>query len=167
MKEAVEKITRRDIRIKAMQAIYAYLVGNSPISEVFSLILEDFFLRLYLPDSDDYNLEDAHFLKELFYGTLREYDGFAQVLQSKLENWDLERVAFVDRAVIMMGMFEMVNFQEIPVKVSLNEYTDIAKLYSTEKSNKFVNGILDAMHLQFMEENRIIKVGRGLLEFSN
>jgi N utilization substance protein B len=150
-----------------MQAIYAYLVGNSPISEVFSLILEDFFLRLYLPDSDDYNLEDAHFLKELFYGTLREYDGFAQVLQSKLENWDLERVAFVDRAVIMMGMFEMVNFQEIPVKVSLNEYTDIAKLYSTEKSNKFVNGILDAMHLQFMEENRIIKVGRGLLEFSN
>jgi N utilization substance protein B len=167
MKEAVEKITRRDIRIKAMQAIYAYLVGNSPISEVFSLILEDFFLRLYLPDSDNYNLEDAHFLKELFYGTLREYDGFAQVLQSKLENWDLERVAFVDRAVIMMGMFEMVNFQEIPVKVSLNEYTDIAKLYSTEKSNKFVNGILDAMHLQFMEENRIIKVGRGLLEFSN
>lgn len=167
MKEAVEKITRRDIRIKAMQAIYAYLVANSPISEVFSLILEDFFLRLYLPDSDDYNLEDAQFLKELFYGTLREYDGFAQVLQNKLENWDLERVAFVDRAVIMMGMFEMVNFQEIPVKVSLNEYTDIAKLYSTEKSNKFVNGILDAMHLQFVEENRIIKVGRGLLEFSN
>jgi N utilization substance protein B len=167
MKEAGEKITRRDIRIKAMQAIYAYLVANSPIDEVFSLMLEDLFLHLYLPDSEGYNLEDAHFLKELFYGTLREYDSFAQILKNKLENWDLERVAFVDRAVIMMGMFEMINFQEIPVKVSLNEYTEIAKLYSTEKSNKFVNGILDAMHLQFVAENRIIKVGRGLLEFSN
>ncbi|MCS6906195.1 MAG: transcription antitermination factor NusB [Bacteroidia bacterium] len=166
MKEGIAKVSRREIRIKVMQAIYAYLVSNSPADEIFTSILEELFLRLYLPSSKEYNLEDARFLKELFYGTIQQYDSFSQILQNKLENWDLERVAYVDRAVIMMGMFEMLHFQEIPIKVSLNEYTDIAKLYSTEKSNKFVNGVLDAIHHQFLKENRIIKVGRGLLEFS-
>lgn len=108
-------------------------------------------------DRDD----DAQFLLDLFYGPLRHRAEFEALIAPKLEHWDLERIAWVDRVLLLMGIYEMLHCQDIPVKVSINEYIDIAKEYSTDKSSQFVNGILDAIHIDLINGDRIHKIGRG------
>jgi len=88
------------------------------------------------------------------------------LITQKLEKWDLKRVALIDRILILMGLYELLQFPEIPIKVSINEYIEIAKNFSTEKSSQFVNGVLDAIQRELKAENKIKKVGRGLLENS-
>ncbi len=81
-----------------------------------------------------------------------------------LENWDPKRVAAIDMILLMMGTCEFLNFETIPPKVSLNEYVDMAKVYSTDKSKEFINGILDKLMKQLKKDGKMIKSGRGLLE---
>ena len=90
-----------------------------------------------------------------------EYDGH---ISKYAKNWDIERISLMDRTILRMGIGEMVNFRNIPVKVSINECIDIAKNYSSPKSGKFINGLLDVISLNLLKEKKIIKTGKGLID---
>ena len=84
-------------------------------------------------------------------------------MEGKTPNWDSDRIAQVDQVILKTAIAELLYFQNIPTKVTLNEYLEIAKDYSTPKSNNFINGVLDKLVREFIHEKRIIKTGRGLL----
>jgi len=79
------------------------------------------------------------------------------------QNWELDRIARMDILLLKMGITELQNFSSIPTKVTLNEYIEISKFYSTPKSNVFINGILDKSIDRLTKEKKIVKIGRGLL----
>ncbi|MBX3101942.1 MAG: transcription antitermination factor NusB [Bacteroidetes bacterium] len=156
---------RRQLRVKAMQACYAAIAGESKPQEAFGHLLLDTHKKLVAAGSQNpEHLDDAQFLKDLFYGTMEHKDAYEALVAQKLEKWDIHRTALIDRILILMGIFELLNFAEVPVKVSINEYIEIAKGYSTDKSAVFVNGVLDAIQKELRAENKIRKVGRGLIE---
>jgi N utilization substance protein B len=96
--------------------------------------------------------------------TLEQEDALIELISSKTQNWDAERIATVDMLLMKMAMCEILNFNQIPVKVSINEYLEIAKLYSSPNSHTFMNGVLDKVQLELRKENKINKTGRGLVE---
>jgi len=87
-----------------------------------------------------------------------------QLIEPTLKNWDADRVAIIDMILLKMALTELMNFPTIPSKVTLNEFVEISKLYSTEKSKDFINGILDRLMKKLHKEGKIKKEGRGLLE---
>jgi N utilization substance protein B len=108
--------------------------------------------------------DDEEFVTKLFHQTIlhgHEYDSFIDV---KAENWDLERIAFMDILLLKMAITEAVYFPSIPVKVTLNEYIELSKSYSSPKSKLFINGLLDKLFAEFKKSGKIIKTGRGLIE---
>ncbi len=107
--------------------------------------------------------EDRDFVKKLFRKSLLNHKENEQLISKFIKNWDVERVAYMDIVVMSIAITEMIEFNEIPVKVSLDEYIEIAKFYSTEKSNVFINGILDKLVEHLKKEGKIQKVGRGLI----
>ncbi|MDA1267766.1 MAG: transcription antitermination factor NusB [Bacteroidetes bacterium] len=108
--------------------------------------------------------EDKEFFENIFNFTIAN-DVISKVLISeKTKNWDIERFAFTDRVIISMALAEMIHFPSIPVKVTINEYIDISKTYSTPKSKQFVNGLLDVLAKELTEKGQIRKSGRGLLD---
>lgn len=146
--------SRRQIRIKVMQAIYALRLSGENADEVFKNLLEE-----------TYNeCEDKSYVKELFYKTIENSPEFEKLISTKAKNWQLERIAVIDRILMCMTLTEILYCSEIPVKVSINESLEIAKLYSTNHSNKFINGILDNIRIELEKENKIHKTGRGLLD---
>ena len=108
--------------------------------------------------------EDQQFMIDLFRKTILHADEFQEKIQSKAQNWEAERIAVMDLILMKMALTELVDFPGIPVKVSLNEYIEISKSFSTPKSNAFINGILDKLALSFRAEGRIQKTGRGLMD---
>ncbi len=106
----------------------------------------------------------ANFCKKLFNKTEEKEEVFLELIKPQLRNWDITRVAAIDILLIKMALAELLYFPEIPVKVTLNEYIDISKRYSTPKSKDFVNGILDRLMKQLDSEQRLVKIGRGLKE---
>lgn len=109
------------------------------------------------------NDEDKEFVKRLFRKALLNHKENEELISKFIKNWDVERVAFMDIVVMSIAISEMIEFNDIPVKVSLDEYIEIAKFYSTEKSNVFINGILDKLVNHLKEEGKIKKTGRGLI----
>ncbi|MEY3417385.1 MAG: hypothetical protein RL060_1497 [Bacteroidota bacterium] len=107
--------------------------------------------------------EDKAFMKVLFHKTLENDTYFDEIITQKLQNWDLERLTLTDNLIIKMALAEMINFQAIPVKVSINEYIEVAKNYSTPKSKQFVNGILDKLSADLVSQGVIKKSGKGLI----
>ena len=108
--------------------------------------------------------EDVKFACSLFDCVIdnsTEYDDYISIFA---KNWHLERISLMDRTILRMGIGEMVNFSNIPVKVSINECIDIAKNYSSPKSGKFINGLLDVISLNLLKEKKIIKTGKGLID---
>lgn len=108
--------------------------------------------------------EDKEFAKELFKMVIEKSDETDKMIQGKTENWELERIAFMDVLLMKMAIVEFLYFPTIPVKVTLNEYIELAKQYSTPKSSVFINGILDKLLAEFKKEGGMLKEGRGLLE---
>jgi N utilization substance protein B len=108
--------------------------------------------------------DDKRFVVDLFRRTILENDRFSKLIADKTKNWDVERIALMDVILMKMALTELVNFTSIPVKVSLNEYIEISKTYSTPKSRQFINGILDKLVLDMKSDGSIRKTGRGLLE---
>lgn len=109
------------------------------------------------------NEEDREFVKRLFRKTVLNHKENEELVSKFIKNWDVERIAFMDIVVMTIAISEMIEFSDIPVKVSLDEYIEIAKYYSTEKSNVFINGILDKLVEHLKKEGKIKKVGRGLI----
>ncbi|MEE4257920.1 MAG: transcription antitermination factor NusB [Bacteroidales bacterium] len=109
--------------------------------------------------------EDRQFMIDLFRKTILHSDEYAELIDEKARNWELERIALMDIILIKMALAELLEFPSIPVKVTLNEYIDISKYYSSAKSKVFINGILDKLIVDLKEKKMIKKTGRGLLEF--
>jgi N utilization substance protein B len=108
-------------------------------------------------------VEDREFLITLFQQTIRYNQEYQQLIGDKTQNWEAERIALMDTLLMKMAICEFLGFPSIPVKVTLNEYLDISKEYSTPKSNSFINGILDKVLIELKEQNKIRKSGRGLI----
>ncbi|MBO5832795.1 MAG: transcription antitermination protein NusB [Alistipes sp.] len=107
--------------------------------------------------------EDLDFAKTLLIKSLVQYEDNQEVVDRYSKNWDVERVVFMDCLIISIAIVELTLFESIPVKVTLDEWIDIAKYYSSPTSSNFVNGVLDKIVAEFMESGRINKSGRGLL----
>jgi transcription antitermination protein NusB len=117
-----------------------------------------------LYESEEMEDEDKEFARELLRKTIVHSSAYGEIISVKAKNWELERIAMLDIILLKMAIAELLQFPSIPVKVTLNEYIDISKQYSTPKSKMFINGILDKLTLEFKQENKIKKTGRGLLE---
>jgi N utilization substance protein B len=107
--------------------------------------------------------EDKDFAVELFRKTVLNETEFAKEFNDKTPNWDIDRIAELDTIIMKMAICEFLKFPSIPLKVTINEYLELAKEYSTPKSSIFINGILDNLVKDFQLKNRINKVGRGLM----
>lgn len=108
--------------------------------------------------------DDREFAETLYKQTLIEDDKMEKLIAGSVQNWDVERVALLDKIILKMALTEMQLFRGIPVKVTINEYIEISKLYSTPKSKQFVNGILDKLATDLAASGDIRKSGRGLLD---
>ena len=113
---------------------------------------EDAVLLPEFKDEDDYQ-----FVKTLFRKSIANYKESYDLIKKFSKNWDFERVAFVDIVLMQIALAEISEFQHIPVKVTLNEYIEIAKFYSTSKSGNFINGILDKIVDHLIEEKKLVK----------
>lgn len=115
-------------------------------------------VRLYKDKEDD-----LEFAKKLLQSALRNRNEISELVQGLSKNWEWPRIAKMDRMVLRLGFAEAINFPNIPIKVSINEYVDLAKEYSTEDSATFVNGILDKGIKKLTADGVIAKQGRGLI----
>lgn len=133
-------------------------------------LMEEFF-NTPLTDDNEKHLFDFHITEEehlfaetLVIKTLNESDHYEEEIKPKLQNWELERVSLIDRILMKMALTEFLHIPTIPTKVTINEYLDISKLYSTPRSREFINGILDKLMNEMKASGRIVKTGRGLIE---
>ncbi|MCC5924701.1 MAG: transcription antitermination protein NusB, partial [Crocinitomicaceae bacterium] len=115
-------------------------------------------LPLYKEDDDE-----KEFIQQLFRKTIQMDVDNVQLIDELTANWEIDRIAKMDIILMKMALTEMKVFSNIPVKVTLNEYIEISKFYSTPKSNIFINGVLDKAIERLKSENKIVKVGRGLM----
>ncbi|MBY0435585.1 MAG: transcription antitermination factor NusB [Cyclobacteriaceae bacterium] len=108
--------------------------------------------------------DDKDFIERLFSGAVRLDPRYHELIASNTKNWEVDRLPLTDRVILQMAIAEMITFQNIPVKVTINEYIELAKHYSTPKSRQFINGILDVIAKELVKEGKIKKSGRGLLD---
>lgn len=108
--------------------------------------------------------EVEDFALELLEKTIAHKTMAAQLIEPKLKNWDIERIAVMDLLLMNMALTEIMDFPTIPTKVTMNEYIDISKSYSTPKSREFINGVLDKIVKELKDNQQIFKTGRGLKE---
>ena len=171
---------RRLAREKALQVLTAYFISDDPWENSFEHIFnrefnfdddEQIYEKLLTPDeiieieSDstiEWIDEEKEFAKNLISNTLNHRDEADSYIVSVAENWELDRIALLDRILIEMAVIELITFGEIPTKVSINEAIEIGKLYSTDKSGTFINGVLDKIAELLTAEGKIKKLGRGL-----
>lgn len=119
---------------------------------------EKYFLPKLFKDEDD-----KEFALDLLKKTILNDEMLQEQINGKTPNWDTDRIADIDNILLKMAICEFLKFPSIPVKVSINEYLEVAKEYSTPKSSIFINGILDKMVKDYQENQKLNKVGRGLL----
>ena len=118
----------------------------------------------YIQKPGSYNLQEMlstekwQFARSLLTTTLEKKEYCAELIKPKLKNWDSERIAVIDMVLMRMGVCELLYFETIPTKVTINEYIDLAKDYSTPQSGQFVNGILDNIHKEMLESGKIQKI---------
>ena len=159
------------------EKLYEYLEDNKltwvdDIPVVNTLIAKQL-RQLTLPDEDGResfqvprlykDMDDKDFVKSLFRKTVLNNVELAKEFIDKTPNWDTERIAEIDAIILKMAICEFLKFPSIPVKVTINEYLEIAKEYSTPKSSIFINGILDNLVKDYQASNKLIKTGRGLM----
>lgn len=107
--------------------------------------------------------EDRKFIVKLYRKTLLKREAAEKLIADRAKNWELDRIAMMDKLILAMAITELIEFPSIPVKVSLNEYIELAKIFSTGKSRIFINGILDKLITDLQDDNTIVKTGRGLM----
>ncbi len=107
--------------------------------------------------------DDEEFVSKMFKKTVLNNTEYESIIEEKTPNWETDRIADMDMILIKMAVSEFLNFHSIPTRVTINEYIEISKDYSTEKSSYFINGVLDKISKEFIESKRIVKIGRGLL----
>lgn len=110
------------------------------------------------------DIEDLDFVKKLLRSSILNGKAYQDIISQTVKNWDVERLALMDMLIMQVSIAEAVEFKNIPVKVSMNEFIEISKMYSTHKSSVFINGVLDKVFKQYIEDGTIKKTGRGLME---
>lgn len=125
-----------------------------------SLPIEGKYFEKHYPPTDTVK----EFGEQLFVKVQSREKELEEIIEPTLENWDMERLAMVDTICLKMAIAELLYFPTIPVKVTINEYVELVKNYSTDKSKEFINGILDKVMNQLKDEGKINKQGRGLLD---
>lgn len=137
-------------------------IVNTYILKQLKKVREDsqsnFFLPQLLKDS-----EDMKYAKELLTKTLLNNAEWEKEIEGKTPNWDKDRIADIDSILLKMAICELLNFSSIPEKVTINEFLEVAKEYSTPKSSIFINGILDKLVKEYKANGKLKKIGRGLL----
>ncbi|NNF02103.1 MAG: transcription antitermination factor NusB [Bacteroidia bacterium] len=108
--------------------------------------------------------EDELFIKDLFLKSIENDQYFEKLISEKTDNWEVDRIAMMDTILLKMALTEIKHFSSIPVKVSINEYIELSKNYSTPKSRIFINGVLDKIMNDLKRKGEIVKTGRGLIE---
>ncbi len=146
--------TRRDAREQVMKALYAHAQADGDPDQIVHTLIED-------PLGDDPATRD--FAERLFRTTLDTMEEADQIIEKHAKNWEIHRIAVIDRSLLRMGTTELLKFEEIPPKVSVDEVIEIAKKYSTPRSGTFVNGVIDAILLDLHGQDRLNKSGRGLI----
>ena len=152
---------RRIIREKVVQALYAHEMSGDPLEHVNACVLIGLAAN-----------KPAHeFAKNLVEATVAHSTDIDKIIRTRVANWDFKRIAILDRLILRMGICELLYFREIPPKVTMNEAIELAKLFSTEKSGQFVNGVLDAVLAEIKKggpealiEGAVTKAGRGLYD---
>ncbi len=147
------------------QSIY----WNDDLDFVVSMILKTF--KKFKEFSDDHQAllpmfkddEDRQFAKDLYRKVVLNHTENMTLIKQHTVNWDIERIAFIDNLILELALTEFLYFPSIPTKVTMNEYIELSKYYSTEKSRNFINGILDKALRDLKKANKIIKAGRGLI----
>jgi len=145
---------RREARERVMQALYAHELAGGDVRHFI-----DTLLRPQLKE----DAENLRFAESLFLRTLEMQTELDEIISRHAENWDLSRIALIDHIVLRMAIAELLTFEDIPPKVSINEGIEIVKRYSTSKSGQFINGILDAVLVDLQDRGLLKKSGRGLV----
>ncbi len=122
-----------------------------------------FLPKLFGNNSDGDEREELAFIRDLFCKTIIHQDEFDDLIEAKVDNWEIDRIAMLDSLILKMALTEFIDFPTIPTKVSINEYIEISKFYSTPKSKVFINGILDKLLFDLTAKKKIQKKGRGLI----
>jgi N utilization substance protein B len=157
------------------EKLYEYLEDNKltwidDIPLVNTHIVKQLSMLKSPKENDDFKIaklfkdtEDREFVTNLFRKTVLNETDFAKEFADKTPNWDSERIAEIDTIILKMAICEFLKFPSIPTKVTINEYLEIAKEYSTPKSSIFINGILDNLVKEFQANQKLAKIGRGLM----
>lgn len=143
-------------------------VDDLPVVNTFVLkqlrkLREEDMSSLVFPDLAE-RTEDIGFGKSLYEQVIANEEALQKEFEGKTPNWDKDRIATLDGLLIKIAIAELIYFSDIPPKVTLNEYLELAKEYSTPKSNQFINGVLDSLVKEYIKNDRLNKEGRGLLE---
>jgi N utilization substance protein B len=149
------KSKRRILREKILQILYAFEMHGSGLTDIINDQL-----------SDVEKEEDLRFVNGMVNYVIANRNEINEMIKQRLVNWDVTRIAIIDKLLLQIGIAELLSAEDIPPKVTINETIEIAKEYSTAKSGKFINGILDTVLLELKKEGKIKKVGRGLIENS-
>ena len=149
------KSKRRIVREKVLQILYAYELNKESLQPLSLEILKDV--------TDEV---DKAFAQELIRKVLANIEDLDGRIIQRVTNWEMNRIALIDKMLLRIGICELLHFPDIPPKVSINESIEIAKDYSTAGSAKFINGILDAILADEKNKGKLNKAGRGLVEES-
>ncbi len=148
-----KKFWRRTLREKSLQILYAYEMNREGLTDQTNLILSDV---------------DQPVDREFSIGLVNKVIANTEMLDNRIKervtNWEMDRIALIDKLLLRLGITELMFFPDIPPKVSINEVIEIAKDYSTTNSGKFINGILDAILTELKRTGKLNKAGRGLIE---
>jgi N utilization substance protein B len=150
-----KKSRRRIVREKVLQILYAYEMNNDSLQPLSSEILNE------ITDEADKN-----FAQDLIRKVRANVEDLDKKIVHRVNNWEMNRIALIDKILLRMGICELLHFPDIPPKVSINESIEIAKDFSTAGSAKFINGILDAILADEKKEGKLNKTGRGLVDES-
>jgi len=173
-KEIVVRFFKRHlINLESFQSFFdeKSIFWSDDLDIVASMAIKTF--KNFEEDSDEFTPilslwkdpeDEIEFAKTLFRKTLTQAAEHNELIKAHTDNWEVERIAMMDMILMRMALTEAREFNQIPLKVTLNEYIEISKYYSTPKSSNFINGVLDKLFSQLKEAGTINKVGRGLVQ---
>jgi N utilization substance protein B len=148
-----QRLGRRIVREKVLQILYAYEINRDGLEALIDGVM-----------ADVENIDDREFARSIINKVIIHSPEFDEEIKNRVNNWEFNRIAIIDRILMRMGMCELLYFPDIPPKVTINEAIEIAKNFSTASSGKFINGVLDNYLDNLKQNNQLNKKGRGLIE---
>lgn len=177
------KGTRRLAREKTLQILYAHQMSDLSIDDLYKHIVNRNFnfgddlveienkkllkpsevLELEADIPINWEEEEIIYIQKLIKDSLQNKEYVESLIRNHAKHWEFDRIALIDRLIMLMAVTELMTCEDIPAKVTINEAIEIAKRFSTDKSNTFINGLLDRLSKELRKEGKIIKKGKGLI----